>query len=196
MWELLAANRAVCVTPGGVVSGARPLALLSGSFNPLHHGHTQLAAVASARLGMPVHFELAIVNADKPELPRPEVERRVAQFAEVGPVWVTRAPVFEQKADLFPGAAFVLGWDTAVRVIDSKYYGTESARDAALRKLMDHGCRLVVAGRVDSLGVFRVWDHGLLAAEFSPLFVPLTEADFRVDVSSTQLRTRCSNRIE
>ena len=49
--------------------------------------------------------------------------RRVAQFAEVGPVWLTRAATFAEKAALFPGAAFVLGWDTAVRVIDPKYYG-------------------------------------------------------------------------
>jgi len=189
MWDLIAMQRAVCISRGGsAIAGPTPLALLPGSFNPLHRGHTELAAIAAIRLGLPVHFELSIANADKPELPREEVERRVTQFANVGDVWITRAPTFEAKADLFPGAAFVLGWDTAVRVIDPKYYGGEVGRDAAMRKLMERGCRFVVGGRVDREHRFRVWDGGDLPEEFAGLFVALTEADFRADVSSTQLR--------
>ncbi|QJW96217.1 nucleotidyl transferase family protein [Frigoriglobus tundricola] len=188
MLSFFTSDPAVCIEPGGTARTApKPLALLPGSFNPLHHGHTTLARVAAARLGTAVHFELSVVNADKPQLPRAEVERRVAQFAAVGPVWLTRAATFVQKADLFPGAAFVLGWDTAVRVIDPKYYGGEHGRDAALRRLTACGSRLVVGGRIDTTGTFRVWDGGLVD-EFAALFVPLTEADFRADVSSTDLR--------
>lgn len=179
----------VCVENGAVRARPVPRAVLPGSFNPLHHGHTGLARVAAARLGLEVHFELAVVNADKPELPRAEVERRVTQFAGVGPVWVTRAPTFVAKAELFPGVAFVLGWDTAVRVVDPKYYGGEGERDAALRALLDRRCTFVVGGRVDAGGAFRVWDSTALPA-FAGLFVPLTEEDFRVDVSSTELRGR------
>ncbi|AMV24539.1 nicotinic acid mononucleotide adenylyltransferase [Gemmata sp. SH-PL17] len=188
-WDLFTSRSIACVESASVVRvNPRPLAIMPGSFNPLHHGHTGLAAVAARRLGTEVHFELSITNADKPELPREEVERRVSQFADVAPVWVTRAAAFEKKADLFPGAAFVLGWDTAVRVVDPKYYGGEHGRDAALRKLQARGCRLVVGGRMDATGTFRVWDDGFLLAEFADLFVPLTEADFRADVSSTELR--------
>jgi hypothetical protein len=190
MLHLLETAPAVCVEGGGHRTGPRPLAVLPGSFNPLHHGHTSLARAAAARLGVEVHYELSVVNADKPALPADEVERRAAQFAGVGPLWLTRCPTFATKADLFPGAAFVLGWDTAVRVIDPKYYGGEPGRDAALRKLLESGSRLVVAGRVDARGAFRVWDGGGLAAEFAPLFVALAEADFRADVSSTELRKK------
>jgi hypothetical protein len=189
MWDSLSSARVVCIEPGGRTRAdpRRPAALLPGSFHPLHHGHTSLAAVAAARLGVPVHFELSVTNADKPELPRDEVDRRVAQFAAIAPIWVTRAATFEAKADLFPGAAFVLGWDTAVRVIDPRYYGGAAARDQALGKLLSVGCRLVVGGRLDAAGAFRVWDAGALPA-FADLFVALTEADFRADVSSTALR--------
>jgi hypothetical protein len=189
MWDLFATHAAVRIEPGGAaVTGPKPPAVLPGSFNPLHHGHTALAAAAEHHLGVPVHFELSVTNADKPELTRDEVGRRVAQFAGVGPVWVTRAAAFERKADLFPGAAFVVGWDTAARVVDPRYYGGEPGRDAALRKLLARGCRLVVGGRVDAAGAFRVWDGGGLAGEFGGLFVGLAETDFRSDVSSTALR--------
>src|SRR5947207_12169543 len=114
MWSLLATYPAVCVEPDGNAraGGPPPLALLPGSFDPLHPGHTGLAAAAAARLGVPVAFELSVANVDKPELTAEEVARRVARFAGVGPVWVTRAATFEAKAGLFPGAAFVLGFDT------------------------------------------------------------------------------------
>lgn len=189
MWNLLETSPLVCVE-GGAVSAVppKPLALMPGSFNPLHHGHTALARAAAARLSVDVHFELSVVNADKPPLPLEEVERRAGQFAGVGPLWVTRAATFEAKADLFPGIAFVLGWDTAVRVVDPKYYGGAAGRNAALRKLLACGCRLVVGGRVDVGGAFRVWDVEGLPTEFAPLFVALAEADFRADVSSTELR--------
>jgi hypothetical protein len=191
MWDLLATHSAVCIEPTGTPRAVpKPVAVLPGSFNPLHHGHTALARAAAVRLGAAVHFELSVVNADKPELVPEEVMRRVRQFAEIGPVWVTRAATFENKADIFPGAAFVLGWDTAVRVIDPKYYGGATPRDSALRKLLAHGCRLVVGGRLDTAGVFRTWDPGTLPDEFTELFVALTEADFRADVSSTELRRK------
>jgi hypothetical protein len=190
MWDLLQSNAAICVEPRGVIrAGPKPLALLPGSFNPLHHGHTTLAEVAAARLGVPVHFELSVANVDKPELPAEDIQKRIEQFATAGPVWLTRAATFAEKAALFPGAAFVLGWDTAIRLVDPRYHGGTAERDSTLRSLLEMGCRFVVGGRVDSSGAFRVWDHAAIAHEFADLFIVLMEQDFRVDVSSRDLRT-------
>jgi hypothetical protein len=166
-----------------------PRAILPGSFNPLHHGHTALAAVAAARLGVPVAFELSIANVDKPDLSREEVLRRAGQFAGVGEVWVTRAATFAEKAELFPGAAFVVGFDTAVRLVDPSYYRGETAsRDECLRRLQALRCRVIVGGRLDGAGRFCLWEECSLDPAFRDLFVPLSEADFRADVSSTALR--------
>ncbi len=164
----------------------RPIAVLPGSFNPLHHGHRLLAEVAERRLGSPVHFELSVSNVDKPDLGDDELTRRLMQFVGVAPVWVTRTATFAAKADVFPGAVFVLGFDTAMRLIDPKYYGGEGERDAALRTLLDRGCRVLVGGRVDAAGVFRVW-HDLRPA-YRELFDAIPEGEFRANVSSTELR--------
>jgi hypothetical protein len=191
------AVRAVCQLPTGevIADHPSPLAVYPGSFNPLHHGHRALAEAAGKRLGVEVHFELSVANADKPELSAEEVARRVSQFRDVAPVWVTRAAAFEKKADLFPGAAFVLGFDTAVRLVDARYYANDSGkRDAALRKLLKRGCRVLVGGRVDAAGVFREWDGSGVAAEFDALFEPIPA--FRVDVSSSALRSRGAGGIE
>jgi hypothetical protein len=191
MWDLLISRGAICIETGRVSSTApAPLALLSGSFNPLHRGHTALAAVAAAKLGVPVHFELSATNVDKPELPKEIIEQRLSQFAGIGPVWVTRSATFVEKAALFPKVTFVVGWDTANRLIDPRYYGSAAGRDAALGALVEAGTRFVVGGRVDETGVFRVWEVRSVADEFAQLFLPLLERDFRVDVSSRALRER------
>ena len=106
-----------------------------------------MAAVASARLGVPVQFEISMTNVDKPELSQHELVRRVAQFADIAPIWLTRAATFEEKAALFPGSAFVVGWDTAIRLVDPKYYGGPAERDQTLRRMMGSGCRFMVGGQ-------------------------------------------------
>jgi hypothetical protein len=173
------------MTPVPYGESELPRSILSGSFNPWHEGHRALAAAVARRLGGPVHYELSRANVDKPELDEAEVQRRVAQFAGAATVWVTRAPTFAEKAKLFPGAAFAVGYDTAVRMLDPRYAGSEAGRDAALRSLLECGCRVVVGGRLDSDGTFREWAY---AGAFAELFEGISEAEFRVDVSSTQLR--------
>jgi hypothetical protein len=161
--------------------------LLSGSFNPLHAGHERLAQAAAVVLGMPVLFELPVVNADKPPLSYAEVERRLEQFRGRHPVVLTRAPLFRDKAALFPGCVFVVGYDTAARLVEPRYYGGEARRDAALAEIRAAGCRFLVAGRAVG-GVFRTLSDIAIPERFRDLFIELPESVFRLDLSSTEIR--------
>jgi Cytidylyltransferase-like len=177
------------VLPDGQMlpNGRLDAALFSGAFNPLHAGHRRLAAVAAETLGRPVAFELSVENVDKPPLSEAEVRRRLRQFEGVAPVVLTRAPTFRCKAELFPGATFVIGYDTLERLFAPRYYGGEKKMQAALEALRASGARFLIAGR-------RVGDafHGLddfpLPEAMRPLFTALSRERFESPLSSTALR--------
>ena len=180
----------VCQTASGELTAdaVRPTALLSGSFNPLHDGHLRLADVASARLQRPVAFEMGLVNADKAALSAAELRHRLPQFMGRRDVWLTREPTFLDKSRLFPGAIFVVGQDTAERVVEPRFYGSQEGALIALQAFRQHGCRFLVAGRVCTDGQFRTAEAVSVPAEFRDLFDGLSEAEFRSDISSTTIR--------
>lgn len=173
----------------------RPAGLIPGSFNPVHAGHRELHKVAREILGGPVAFELAIVNADKPRLDFHSINQRRAQFASE-PLVVTRAPLFIDKARLFPNTTFVVGYDTAVRLIDPRFYGQSAEQmHAALAELHDLGARFLVAGRLTDSG-FLTFDNLAVPAEFDALFESIPESRFRADISSTELRRSTHGGVE
>ena len=183
----------VTVGPDGrMVPGKRlsHVAMLSGAFNPLHEGHRKLARIASKILGQEIYFELPMINADKAPIDSAETQRRVAQFADFGPLILTGAPLFSQKIKLFPHSTFIIGVDTAKRIIQTRFYDNDPTQMlAALDEIRVAGCRFLVAGRL-------IGDHFLTLRDLSlppgyrELFEEIPEVDFRVDVSSTTLRNR------
>jgi hypothetical protein len=182
---------ALCRTPDGTWSpdSARATALLPGAFNPLHDGHRRLADVAAALLGDPVAFELSILNVDKPPLTETELLRRLERFTGNQPVWVTRAATFEEKARLFPQAVFVVGADTAARIVAERYYGESvQTMHAALDGIARQGCRFLVAGRVDHHGRFVELEQLSIPPNYAALFQAISRDAYQFDISSTRLR--------
>ena len=60
-----------------------------------------------------------------------------------------QAPLFTDKARLFPDSVFAVGYDTAVRLVAPKYYGgSNDGMVLAMAALHGARCRLLVAGRV------------------------------------------------
>ena len=169
------------------VEGNVPALLLPGSFNPMHTGHREMMAEAAARLGTAGAYELSVTNVDKPPLEKGEIERRLEQFGPDDTVVLTRAETFRKKAGLFPGATFLLGWDTAIRLVAPRYYGGEPEMMLALAEMMAGGTKFIVAGRSDG-GAFRTLSDVDVPAGFSPMFSGIDEAGFRRDISSTELR--------
>ncbi|MFO7678414.1 MAG: hypothetical protein R6X34_00020 [Chloroflexota bacterium] len=168
-----------------------PPLLLSGSFNPLHDGHLEMAQAAAEIMGQRVAFELSAVNVDKPPLTAELVLHRLAQFAGRHPVFASTAPTFVEKSRLYPGATFVVGFDTAMRILQPRYY--EDSRSHMLRSLSEineHGCRFLVAGRADENGRFRQTTDLTIPPGCQRLFQPIPDYRFRKDISSTELRRR------
>lgn len=144
------------------------------------------------------------------------------------PIVITRAPRFIDKALLFPGCSFAIGYDTAARLINPKYYkgGDENEMIAALFALQLKGTRFLVAGRLESaapvatpitpLPLSTSMSAGAAPADspvasptmaddadrfltlddllpsippiLRPMFIGISESEFRSDVSSTQIR--------
>jgi hypothetical protein len=180
----------VTIRPNGTRAADEPFngVLLSGSFNPLHVGHERLLAAAAALLNMPAAFELPIVNADKAPLSHAEVLRRMRQFAGRYTAILSTAPLFVQKAALFPGCVFVVGYDTAERLVAPRYYAESHEQMLeALEAIRAAGCRFLVAGRLDD-GVFKTLGDLGLPPALAGMFIELPESLFRADISSTELR--------
>jgi hypothetical protein len=203
------------------VSGksSAPYCVIPGSLNPFHIGHEKLAvaavttAVNSGILdnaeGATVLFEISRTNVDKPSLTDSQVTNRVASVftgcngssLRTFGVVCTDAPLFMQKSGLFFNAVFVIGVDTALRLVDPRYYGDSStAVITALDTLRAHGNRLLVGGRLGSLFLkgpgdaqrFFSLSDVPVPEGYESLFIPIPNELFRMDISSSQLRSKAT----
>ena len=189
----------ITVAPDGTISDgvAEGLTVLSGAFNPLHRGHEGMLTAATGITGSAGAFELSIVNVEKPELPEDEVRERISQFAGCYMALISRAPTFLEKSRIMPGASFVIGYDTAVRLFDDRYYpayqqdtdpeNTGSATLAAMSEIRRNDCGFIVAGRVTEDGFKTVQDL-VIPDGYRAMLRGIPAEVFREDISSTQIR--------
>ncbi|KAL7531950.1 hypothetical protein ACHAXR_004327 [Thalassiosira sp. AJA248-18] len=129
---------------------------------------------------------------------------------------LTNAPLFSQKTsildELIAGhsegslcsenptnrkMSFVLGTDTMVRIINPKYYGNSRENMlAALVNMKEMGVHFIVGGRLEqgseNMSKFVNGEEEVksLPAGIQKMFTLLTEDEFRLDISSTELRKR------
>jgi len=162
-----------------------------------------------------VFFEMSVTNADKPPLDPLEVERRVSMFTilptcDMPKDWsviLTNAPLFSHKTEMLDNLitkgdssrkmSFVLGTDTFVRIINPKYYN--NSRDEMIEALVDmrdKGVHFIVGGRLEqgteNKPIFINGEEEVrsLPSDIQSMFTLLTEDEFRLDISSTELRKK------
>jgi len=181
------------VQPDGqmMLSAPQPFVLFPGSFNPMHEGHVLLARVAEELRQQPLAFEISVTNVDKPPLAGETVSYRLSQFAWKSPVELTRAPTFLDKSRLFPSTTFVIGADTAERLVAPKYYGDDELRmHVALEEIASSGSSFLVAVRIDAAGRVRALNDIPVPRRYADLFTEIPEHRFRLDTSSSEIRVR------
>lgn len=163
-----------------------------GSFDPCHRNHIFMAKQASKKLGKPVYFEISLTNVDKPPIDFISLNQRLDSLRGykdedfMGSICLTNAPLFLQKAALFPNSTFIVGADTINRIFDAKYYNGEADTSAILRHFKEKNVRFMVFHR-KSIKIYINPD----ALEFCEI-IPVDEYEDD-GISSTEIRRKNEN---
>jgi nicotinic acid mononucleotide adenylyltransferase/nicotinamide mononucleotide (NMN) deamidase PncC len=169
--------------------GAERGLMLPGAFNPVHKGHIGMLKAAEEITGLHGVFELSVANVDKPDILEEEMLRRASAIRDI-PVALTRAPRFTNKAGLFPKTTFVLGHDTAERLISYAQPGEWELFQTLETKFLVAGRIFQCLENVDAVSSprFQCLENLELPKDFESLFEAIPEEIFREDISSTELR--------
>ena len=137
-------------------------------------------------------FEISIRNVEKPEIATSDLERRLEQFqCDDDTLVITRAATFVEKARLMPGTTFAIGFDTAVRLFDDRFYDASdcgSPTIVAMNELRSLDSSFVVGGRHDDDGIFRTASDLAIPEGFETLLLEIPEEKFSDPISSTDIR--------
>ncbi|MDK2946975.1 MAG: hypothetical protein PWQ63_135 [Methanolobus sp.] len=137
----------------------KPGIIMSGSFNPCHKNHIEIAMIASGKYGMPVDFEISLANVDKPPIDYISLKERVDSVkacmqdmrkGSAGNIYLSNSPLFADKAILFPGAIFLIGTDTLNRLFNVNYYREGEDMQSLIDHFRKYNTKFLVFRRKDA----------------------------------------------
>ncbi|WMW24675.1 hypothetical protein RE474_11385 [Methanolobus sediminis] len=141
------------------ISSNKPGIIMSGSFNPCHKNHIEMAMIASEKYGMPVDFEISLANVDKPPIDYISLKERVDSVrvcmqdmreGTAGNIYLSNSPLFVDKAVLFPGSVFLIGTDTLNRLFNINYYREGEDMQSLIDHFRKYNTRFLVFRRKDA----------------------------------------------
>jgi len=163
--------------------------ILSGSFNPIHYGHIKLLNYCSDNFNKNKFYEISISNVDKPNIDNKDLVSRLEKFQNEEKIIVTKSSKFLDKAILFPNSYFIVGYDTALRILDESYLDINESLDHLFAVIKKKECKFIVAGRTDVTGPkFDNLKLKNINTKYRDLFQIIEEKNFRADISSTEER--------
>ena len=165
---------------------SKPYVILSGSFNPFHIGHNKLLTVAERLSGRNGVLELSVLNVDKSKINGGIIMDRISKIPSNFSILLSRNATFLEKAKSNPGAWFVVGFDTALRLFDKKYHKNV---DKVFEKYVDLNVKFIVGGRKKNKS-FLTLNHLKIPKKLQHIFIDIPEKLFREDISSTDIRNK------
>lgn len=178
--------------------------LFPGSFNPPHNGHIEMARQAHKLTGLPVVFELSVLNWEKPIVDPVDLSKRIDNLVPFenepwfGGIVITTNSMMTNKIYSLKPEYVIVGMDTAIRLLNSlnKWKTRElievcSPQDTRflvfdrkdwLKSYLEHRETINTAINEDEESPFTT-------AQFGHLFVNVAEENYKDDgVSSTLVR--------
>ncbi|MCI0562511.1 MAG: adenylyltransferase/cytidyltransferase family protein, partial [Nitrososphaera sp.] len=128
-----------------------------GSFNPFHAGHAAVAKKAQLITGRDVMLEICTDNVDKPASNMLDFNDRWLKLIDqmttftwadssISFILRSNTPRFYDKMRFFSDSVFVVGFDTILRIGDTRYYENFDYHDM-LTYMNDKNIRFLVSHR-------------------------------------------------
>lgn len=176
-------------TKDKILAGAN-LLFMPGSFNPIHDGHRDIAWKTGNLTGQQCVYMVTVDSVHKKPLLVPEMLDRVAisrleryGIYQQGDILFTQNdPLFIDKAKNYPGCGFIIGYDTAARMLDPKW-GPEII--PMLHEFRKYKTKFYVCGRIIDGELKTIKDLNY-PSYFNELFIEVPNTG--TDHSSTKIR--------
>ncbi len=165
--------------------------IYSGSFNPIHLGHSDVVHWANMYLGRKPYLEMSLTNPDKQPLDYIDVSERTRAIEHkvghmISGVIISNTPKFVDKSYRYLSPIFIVGADTYNRIFDLNYYKTYEDILDTVDHFKANNTKFFVLDRKG----YTPYNHYIekYGLENVVMFVPKEEYEDKDGISSSKIR--------